>query len=55
MEGIIISKQGSVKDFMINAAKVLKSSGDVKERTFGGSVVLFGFTRRATLILEIIA
>jgi hypothetical protein len=38
------------------ALQVLKSDdGDVRQRTFDGSVVLFGFTRRATLILGIIA
>jgi hypothetical protein len=53
MDGIHISKQGSVDDFMTIAAGVLRSSGDVTQRTFGGSVVLFGFSRRATLILDI--
>jgi hypothetical protein len=37
----------------MNAKMVLDSEGDVKQRTFGGSVMLFGFTRRATLILGI--
>jgi hypothetical protein len=41
---------------MMNAAQVLRSEGgDVTQRTFGGFVVLFGFTRRATLILGTIA
>jgi len=55
MDGINISKQASVHDFVVNAARVLGSDGDVTQRTFGGCVVLFGFTRRATLILDIIA
>jgi hypothetical protein len=57
MDGINISKQASVHDFVVNAAQVLASEGDVShvtQRTFGGSVVLFGFIRRATLILDII-
>lgn len=54
--GVIdISKQASVKDFVINAARVLGSGGDVTQRTFAGSVALFGFSRRATLILCVIA
>jgi hypothetical protein len=55
MDRINISKQASVHDFVVNAARVLGSEGDVTQRTFGGSVVLFGFTRRGSLILDIIA
>jgi hypothetical protein len=54
MDGINISKQASVSDFLKNAAQVLRSDGDATQRTFGGSVVLFGFTR-STFILGIIA
>ena len=39
----------------MNAARVLASDGDVRQRTFGGSVVLFCFIRRVTIILDIIA
>ena len=55
MDGINISKQATVQDFVTNAARALKSEGDVTQRTFGGSVVLSGFTRSATLTLGIIA
>ena len=54
MDGIYISKQGTVDDFKSNIGRVLGSVGKVTQRTFGGSVVLFGFTR-AILILGIIA
>lgn len=53
MDGINISNQGSIGDFLKNASEVLGSAGDVTQWTFGGSVVLFGFTRRATLMLGI--
>lgn len=54
MDEINISKQASVSDF-VKAVRLLGSGGDVTQRTFGGSVVLFGFTRRETLTLCIIA
>jgi hypothetical protein len=53
MDGINISKQASVNDFLKIAAQVLRSDGDATQG-FGGSVVLFGFTR-STFILGIIA
>jgi hypothetical protein len=43
-----------VRDFVTNVAHVLGSGGDVTNRTFGGFVV-FGFTRKATLMLGITA
>ncbi len=56
MDGINSSKKGTVKDFVTNAAKVLKSVGDdVTQWKFGGSVMLFGFTRRVRLMLGITA
>jgi hypothetical protein len=55
MDGINVSKKASVQDFVKNAARALNSEGDVTQRTFGGSVVLFGFTRSTTLMLGIIA
>ena len=54
MGEINISKQASVNDF-VKAVRLLGPGGDVTQRTFGGSVVLFGFIRRATLTLCIIA
>jgi hypothetical protein len=57
LERINSSKQASVasvKDFMTKAAHVLDTGEDVKQRTFGGSVVS-GFTSRATLTLGITA
>jgi hypothetical protein len=43
MDGINVSKKASVQDFVKNAARALNSEGDVTQRTFGGSVVLFWF------------
>jgi hypothetical protein len=54
MDGINISKQASVNDF-VKAMRLLGSGGDITQRTFGGSVVLLDFTRRATLTLGVIA
>jgi len=51
------AKQVSPTDFIIKAKDKLIASSktDVTERTFGGSVVLFDSTKRATLILGITA
>lgn len=55
MDRINTSKQASVKDFVSNAEKALGSQirVGVTQRTFGGSVVVFGSTGSAPLILGI--
>jgi len=51
------AKQLSSKDFVAGAKDMLItfSKKELTERTFGGSVVLFDSTKRATLILGITA
>ena len=50
MDRINSSKQVSARESVTNAMRVMSSSADVTQRTFGGFVALFDFTRKVTLM-----